>query len=187
LTTILQQLAAGDDAAVARCLDEYGGLVWDIACRYLGNDRAELEDAVQDVFLSVWMSAKRFDPSKGSEPAFVATIAHRRLTDTRRRMVTRKAGLEGARRAAALGALVLVNMPTAEDLERLGDDFAKLPEEERTALWMAISKGLSHREIAAATLVPVGTVKSRLRRAVLRLQEAWGLLAQSASHAEDHA
>jgi RNA polymerase sigma-70 factor (ECF subfamily) len=95
--------------------------------------------------------------------------------------------LEGARRAAALGAQVLVNMPTAEDLERLGDDFAKLPEEERTALWMAISKGLSHREIAAATLVPVGTVKSRLRRAVLRLQEAWGLLAQSASHAEDHA
>lgn len=174
---------------MARCLDEYGGLVWDIACRYLGNDRAEVEDAVQDVFLSVWMSAKRFDPSKGSEPAFVATIAHRRLTDTRRRIVTRKTGMDGARRAtvAGSGARMLVNMPTAEDLERLGEDFARLPEEERTALWMAISKGLSHREIAAATLVPVGTVKSRLRRAVLRLQEAWGLLAQTTSHAEDHA
>ncbi|MFN0132446.1 MAG: RNA polymerase sigma factor [Phycisphaerales bacterium] len=167
MPTILQQLSAGDRVAVARCLDEYGGLVWSIASRYLGGDRAEIEDAVQDVFISLWLAAGRFDPSRGSEAAFVATIARRRIVDARRRMVARSPHrfLDRARQANA-------EAPSIVEMRELGDDFANLPPEERLALWFAVSRGMSHREIALATEVPVGTVKSRLRRAVIRLQRA---------------
>ncbi len=174
MPTLLQQIAAGDKSAVARCLDEYGGLVWGLASKYLsGQDRSEIEDAVQEVFVSIWLSASRYDPAKGSEPAFIATIAHRRLNDHRRRAISRRKDrttfLESKGRAEATGP-----GPSRTEAEGLGEEFAKLPEDERTALWMAVARGLSHREIASGTEAPIGTVKSRLRRAVLKLQRAMG-------------
>lgn len=179
VNTILQQLAAGDQTAVGRCLDEYGGLVWELARRYLGTDRSEIEDGVQEVFVSVWLSASRFDPALGSEPSFVATIAHRRLTDYRRRRAARRPKPD----AVPGTILEAPPRPTSEDLSRLGEDFAALPEDERTALWMAVNRGMSHSEIAGATSSPIGTVKTRLRRAVMRLQEAWGVGRPAAAEA----
>lgn len=178
--TLLQQIAAGDQSAVARVLDEYGGLVWNLAARYLGGERSEVEDAVQEVFMSLWMSASRFDPAKGSEPAFVATIAHRRLTDYRRKVGARR-GLRLAVEARAQedvragGRPGERGGPMPDELSKLGSEFASLPPDEQAALWLAVTRGMSHREIAAAMSAPIGTVKSRLRRAVMRLQEAWGL------------
>lgn len=169
--TILQQLAAGDETAVARCLEEYGGLVWSLASKYLDGRRSEIEDAVQDAFVTVWQSASRFDPAKGSEAAFVATLARRRIIDARRRAEARQ---DLAGRAEARGTDEAPRL-TDEDVSRLGDRFVQLPAEERTALWFVVSRGMSHREIAVVTDVPVGTVKSRLRRALLRLQQAFGV------------
>lgn len=177
LSSILQQIAAGDQSAVARCLDEYGGLVWSLASRYLRGERSEIEDAVQEVFVSVWTSATRYDPAKGSEAAFVATIARRRLIDHRRRLASHRTQHDPTEAAAAADA-----RPGQDEVARLGKDFGDLPEDERTALWLAVSRGLSHREIATATRSPIGTVKTRLRRAVMRLQELWGV-GKSAAHA----
>lgn len=171
MPTILQQLAAGDETAVARCLEEYGGLVWSLASKYLDGRRSEIEDAVQDAFVTVWQSASRFDPAKGSEAAFVATLARRRIIDARRRAEARQ---DLAGRAEARGTDEAPRL-TDEDVSRLGDRFVQLPAEERTALWFVVSRGMSHREIAVVTDVPVGTVKSRLRRALLRLQQAFGV------------
>jgi len=174
--TLLQQIAAGDQAAVARCLDEYGGLVWGLASKYLsGSDRSEIEDAVQEVFVSIWLSAARYDPAKGGEPAFVATITHRRLNDHRRKSMTRRRDRAAFIEAKEPSRLTQTTLPTRQDLEGLGEEFARLPEDERTALWMAVTRGLSHREIANGTNAPIGTVKSRLRRAVLRMQRALGV------------
>lgn len=58
------------------------------------------------------------------------------------------------------------------DRARLGEEFSRLPEDEQTAVWLSVTRGLSHREIAKATGSPVGTVKTRIRRAMLRLQVA---------------
>lgn len=169
MTTILEQLARGDRSAIARCIDEYGGLVATLSRRYLGVGQADVDDAVQEIFVSIWLSAPRFDPSRGSEPAFIATIAHRRLTDVRRRLSARRAPVDSAPASASRQ-----NGPTADDLARLDAQVGGLPDDERTALWLAISRGLSHSEIAAATGEPIGTIKTRLRRAVHRLQAAWG-------------
>ena len=177
MPTILQQLAAGDETAVARCLEEYGGLVWSLASKYLDGRRSEIEDAVQDAFVTVWQSAARFDPAKGSEAAFVATLARRRIIDARRRAEARQ-DLAGRTEP---GGTEAASKLTSEELSRLGERFVQLPAEERTALWFVVSRGMSHREIAVVTDVPVGTVKSRLRRALLRLQQAFGVESEQRS------
>lgn len=181
MSTILQQIAAGDPGAVSRCLETYGGLVWTIASRYLAGDRPEIEDAVQDVFVTLWRSAARFDPALGTELSFVGTIARRRVLDARRRLCTRRPELFGAGDESSL-TVWAPEPPSSEEVARLGEEFAKLPEDERLALWFAVSRGLSHREIAQATSVPIGTVKSRLRRAVLRLQRALGADGRPVTH-----
>jgi len=168
LTSILQRVAAGDTRAVSECVDEYGSLVWRLATRYLSRADAEIEDAVQEVFISVWMSADRFDPARGSEPAFIATIAHRRLTDYQRRTTARRKHEAHARDEAPL--MIVDHTPPARDeLHRISEEFNGLPDEERRALRMSLLHGLTQHEISEATGAPIGTVKSRLRRAMNRL------------------
>ena len=175
MPTILQRISAGDQSAVGACLDEYGGLVWRLAMRYLGS-RSEAEDATQEIFISLWSSAHRFDPSKGSEPAFVATVAHRRLIDMKRAAYVRRAvSIERLPEASEKGAMQSRASVWGSEAEVATKAFHRLPPEERDALWMAVRGGLTHTQIAAATNVPVGTVKSRLRRGVQRLREMAGV------------
>lgn len=155
------------------CVREYGDLIWRLAVRYLGSSGAETQDAVQEVFIEIWLAAARFDPALGQEASFVATLAHRRLIDHRRRLTARARATEGARRAAdrvtSRDALDLSESPS-----ELAEAFNDLPDAERHALWLVIHGGLSHREIAEATSAPIGTVKSRLRRAAHLLASALG-------------
>lgn len=179
MTTILERIANGDETAANDCVREYGGLVWRIARRYLDHAESEVEDAVQDVFIEIWLYAKRFDPAKGSEPAFVATLAHRRLIDRQRRILARRRKLDRYAQELSVGVRTSPNAIGAdhspdpgsyrEELER---GFCLLPEDERNALWMSVYRGLSHREISEAIEVPIGTVKSRLRRAMIRLTKS---------------
>ncbi|MFG0305243.1 MAG: RNA polymerase sigma factor [Phycisphaerales bacterium JB040] len=174
MATILERIAGGEPGAVEASLDEYGGLVWRLASRYLDGASDEVEDAAQEVFVEVWMRAKRFDPSLGSEAAFVATIAHRRLTDYQRRVSAR--GSLSRRSRDDLRARVLASGSPADrlGLRDLADEFDRLPEDERQALWLSIHSGMSHRQIGEATQTPVGTVKTRLRNGLRRLCEAMG-------------
>lgn len=171
--SILEQIARGDQHAVQRCIDEYGGLVWRLATRYLGDSRSETDDAVQEIFIALWLSAGRFDPARGSEAAFVATVAHRRLTDAQRRRLSRR---EIPADAALQPPARLAERPS--DLGRdpamraATEAFDRLPQDERHALWMVVWGGLSHSQIAAATGSPLGTVKTRLRRALRRMYES---------------
>lgn len=184
LATILERIAQGDESAVDECVREYGGLVWRLGCRYLDHAQGEIEDAVQDVFIEIWLYAKRFDSSKGSEASFIATLAHRRLIDRQRRVSARRKNVrhytrELEDRSAAVGRRDSdTSYAQNDDLharfnrKELEDGFNALPEDERNALWLSVYRGLSHRDISEATNVPIGTVKSRLRRAMLRLTKA---------------
>ncbi len=171
MSTILQRIAKQDARAVEDCVDEYGGLVYRLARRYLDRAPAEIDDAVQEVFFELWRHAGRYDPAKGSEPAFVATIAHRRLTDHQRAHKSRHA-------APLLGTVVdmkatakLDGIAHRDEAKRVTKAMEALPDEERRALWLSIVHGLSHTQIAQATETPVGTIKTRLRRGIIRLRE----------------
>jgi RNA polymerase sigma-70 factor, ECF subfamily len=85
---LLHRLCAGERAAVDEALATWGPLVWSIARRH-HPDRTEAEDAVQEIFIDLWRTARRFDPAVGSEATFVATVAHRRCIDRHRRTQAR--------------------------------------------------------------------------------------------------
>src|SRR5690606_28395381 len=78
--SVFERIASGDDSAVKECMDGFGGLVWSLARRY-SESLADAEDAVQEIFLELWKHADRYDAAAGTEAAFVATIARRRLID----------------------------------------------------------------------------------------------------------
>lgn len=142
--------------------------------RYLGSSGPDTHDAVQEVFIEIWLAASKFDPSLGGEASFVATLAHRRLIDHRRRAGARTRAADRARDAARAPEIAESRLEHAETSGELAAAFNTLPDPERQALWLVVHAGLSHREIAEATNAPLGTVKSRLRRAAHLLASALG-------------
>ncbi len=174
---VLERIARGDSAAVKDCLDRYGGLVWSLARRFCP-DRSEAEDAVQEIFVEVWRSAARFDPERGSEVTFVATLARRRLIDRLRRAARRprtEPMEAGAERTVS---------PVAEreaDLARVRAVIETLPPDPRRVLTLAVREGLSHQEIAARTGLPLGTVKSHSRRGLMRVRQALGVAGEGSA------
>lgn len=170
--TVLQRIAAGDAKAVQECIDQYSRLVWSIARRFAASP-AEAEDAVQEVFLDLWKSASRFDPARASEKTFVAMVARRRLIDLLRRT---------ERRPQLTALPENIDFPNDEH-ERLevtveaslaARALEALRPEQRRVLILSVYHGMSHGEIVESTGVPLGTVKSHIRRGLEEIRRALG-------------
>lgn len=167
--SILQRVAGGDDRAVRECLDRFGGLVWSLARRFAP---ADAEDAAQEVFVDLWRSAARFDPSVASETTFVSMIARRRLID--------RARARGRRPRMEEVSDTVGTQPPRDRLE-VADEAAaaarvlrELNPEQQKVLRLSIHEGLSHEEISRSTDLPLGTVKTHIRRALIRARELLG-------------
>lgn len=167
---ILQRVASGDAAAVRECLDRFGGLVWSLA-RRLTPTASEAEDAVQEIFIDVWKSSGRYDPSIASETAFVAMIARRRLIDRQRRAGRRPNEEQVSEGAAADVASPEQRPEIADDVGRVSQAFDQLSDEQQRVLRLSIHQGLSHEKISRATGLPLGTVKTHARRGLIKLRE----------------
>jgi RNA polymerase sigma factor (sigma-70 family) len=170
---LLPRIATGDSAAVRECIARYGGLVWSLARRFLGNS-TDAEDAVQDVFVDLWRNAAKYDPSKSAEPTFITMVARRRLIDRKRR--TARVPVASPLEADPPG-----RSGDGESAAELSDEAARaaealrgLKDEQRRVIGMAIYQGLTHEEIATATGLPLGTVKTHIRRGLLRIRELLG-------------
>lgn len=172
---LLQRVAAGEESAVALVLDAYGGLVWSIA-RGAFRDRAEAEDAVQDVFIAVWRSAARYDPQTASEATFIAMIARRRVIDRIRKAGRRpdtqpieSAGDPSDRAATDSPAdAIAVKEESARVLEVI--DTLDPPQPE--VIRHAVLDGLTHVQIAERLSLPLGTVKTHIRRGLAKVRGA---------------
>jgi RNA polymerase sigma-70 factor (ECF subfamily) len=172
---LLERVAAGDLAAVQSCIDEYGGLVWSLARRFL-HGAADAEDAVQEVFIALWENAGRFDATKGAEVTFVAMIARRRLID-RARHHERQARLLGEAKTAAESAPQSIESGVAAQVDEARhalDALDKLSDPQQRVLRLAIHRGLTHEQIATVTEMPLGTVKTHTRRGLQRVRELLG-------------
>eukprot|EP00913_Durusdinium_trenchii_P006221 g5833.t1 len=112
---------------------------------------------MQEVFVALWIAADRFDPGRGSEPAFVATLAHRRLTDYQRRVTSRRRYEQAAGREAPVAGIDIDAMQCAENSVRMIRRLEDLPEEEGRAVWMSAYQGMTQSQISEATGAPLGT------------------------------
>ena len=170
---ILPEVARGDAAAVQRCMARYGALVWSLA-RRLSPTPADAEDATQEIFLDLWRSAGRFDPERGSEQMFVMVIARRRLIDRLRTMRQRR------EHEIAGSDDLLLEVPVESRADRHVEAqiaraaLAQLPIEQQRVLDLSIAQGMSHGEIARRIGMPLGTVKTLVRRGLIKVRQALG-------------
>jgi RNA polymerase sigma-70 factor (ECF subfamily) len=170
--SVLARIAAGDADAVQECIDRYSNLVWSIARRYT-RSAAEAEDAVQDVFVDLWKSAPRFDASRASEATFVAMVARRRLIDLLRsserrpRLVPIPEGFD----PASDHDRQIEHKTEAESVARA---LQRIRPEQRDVLLMSVYQGMTHAEIVAQTGMPLGTVKSHIRRGLAEVRRLLG-------------
>ena len=189
--TLVREVAAGSESALGHLYDRYVDAVFAAASR-LTSDRQVAEEVVQETFLALWNRAELFDPKVGSLAAWLHTIARNRTVD-RLRAAGRRPNLiplssasgEDEQAGAALDRLVgsgtviagaaAVEGPEGElaatELRKvLSDALAELSEPERTAIVLAYREELTQTEIAERLGWPLGTVKTRTRRALLRLR-----------------
>ncbi len=167
---LLQRLTGGDPGALGEFYDLYAGLVNGLALRILRNP-AEAEDVVQEVFVQVWRQAERYDPGRGSAEAWLCTIARSRSLDRLRRRASRR---EESGDALPMGAS---ERPRPEEVLAVRKALEALSSDQRSALELAYYEGLTQTEIAARLGQPLGTVKTRIRTAMIRLREVLGPLA----------
>ncbi len=170
--SMLLAVARGDARAVRDCMDRYSGLVWSIARRMSPNE-TDAEDAVQEIFIDLWKSAHRFDPEKSAEKTFVVMIARRRLIDRLRRFkrVPEMDSIDHEN-APDIGVNAHERMERDAEAQFAMDALEKLRPEQRQLVELSVLKGIPHGEIAASTGIPLGTVKSHIRRGLIALREA---------------
>jgi RNA polymerase sigma factor (sigma-70 family) len=166
---VLPRLAAGEARAMNACIDRFGSLVWSIVRRTV-KDQSDAEDLVQEVFTEIWKKAGFYDPDVASEATFIALVARRRAIDHLRRS-GRQPGFEPLEAAETIPDAVVPSAPVQCDAEALKSSISSLPEETRTLFRMFFDEGFTHPEIAGKTGLPLGTVKTRLRRGLLTLRE----------------
>lgn len=170
--SLLERIAAGDSAAVRQCMNAYGNLVWALA-RRMSVSAADAEDATQEIFLEIWKSAGRYDAAVASEAVFITTIARRRLIDRLRARKRRPATEEFDEERTDFGddrdqgALAVEASIASRALAQLGDA-------QREIVLLGIVDGLTHSEIATATGKPLGTVKTQMRRGLIKIRELLG-------------
>lgn len=167
---LLERTATGDRAAFAAVYDQFAPLVFGIALRVV-RDPAMAQEVTQDVFLTVWCTAAKFDRTRGSARAWVATIAHRRAVDVVR---SEQASRNRVERAAPTMFHRAFDEVAETVVGRSGDDEVKvalrsLTDLQRRAVELAYYQGLTHREVAEVLGVPLGTAKTRIRDGLRRL------------------
>jgi RNA polymerase sigma-70 factor (ECF subfamily) len=174
LVALVAEIADGDEAALRRLYDALAPRVLGI-CQRILRDGAIAEEAVIDVFAQVWRQAARYESGKGTVAMWVATLARTRAIDLRRqrsRHASREAALAG--RELELfrdpGESPFVKAATGDRAERVQFALSRLPSEQRRAVEAAFFGGLSHTEIAAAFGQPLGTIKTRIRSALVALR-----------------
>ncbi len=171
--SLLQRIARGDRAAASECIATYSGLVWSLARGRLANE-ADAEEAVQDIFMQLWRQAGRYDPARGEEATFVSLLARRRLVDR-----LRKQGRTPSTTSLDEAELQLSEdgrevLERSADVRRVRAVLQTLEPKQREIIHLSSWLGLSHGAIAERTGLPLGTVKSHLRRGLMKVREQLG-------------
>ncbi len=176
LEASLRRAAQGDEAAFADFYDGTSSRVYGVILRVL-RDPAQSEEVAQEVFLEVWRHAGRFDAGLGSALAWIMTIAHRRAVDrVRSEQSSRDRTLRVAVEVAPPYDEVAASVEQWAEHDRVTQALSALTDLQRQAIDLAYYGGYTYRQVAELLDAPLGTIKTRLRDGLLRLQAELGQL-----------
>lgn len=164
---LARRVQAGDVQAFAELYDRFAARVMGLALRIV-RSRADAEDVVQEVFVQAWRQMARFDDTRGALGAWLFTITRTRALDRLRRRAVRRETEAPPPEQAAFPAAA----PQPEHALAVRQALAGLAPGSRAMLELAYYEGLSHSEIATRLRQPLGTVKTRIRAAMLQLRAA---------------
>jgi len=169
---LVSRIAAQDADALASLYDGHAARLLGVAFRVL-RDRCDAEDLIHDVFLEVWNTAARYDPSRASVRTWLVVKTRSRAIDRARSLaLARRHGItESAENVEVADFGCDLRVLRSVDRARALEALASLPEAQRTVVEMSYLQGFSYSEIAERCRLPTGTVKSRLARAVNVLRE----------------
>lgn len=172
---LMRRIAEDDEQAVAEFYDRFGGLVYKIAYQMMPT-QADAEDAVQDIFVRLWRTSGRYDPNRAAVSTWVVLISRRYMVDRLRRTQTRvKARVALEEKWSSADAFEPVaGIEQEERMEALLERIERLPEFQRTVVKRAYLGGQTLRQIGMELDRPLGTIKSTLSRALVRLRERVG-------------
>jgi RNA polymerase sigma-70 factor, ECF subfamily len=173
MSSLLERIAKGDHSAFDECVTRHGDLVWSIARRFSSN-AADAEDATQDIFLHLWKSAVRYDAARGSEPVFIATLARRLLIDRHRERRRRPVEVVMDDSEGPWAAMEDMSGAVSSDAQRAAEALRGLNPQQQRVIGLSVVEGLSQSEIATATGLPLGTVKTLMRRGFLQIRSLLG-------------
>lgn len=170
----LRRIGTGDRSAFGSFYDQYSGLLFSIAVKVL-NDAKEAEDVLQEVFVQIWNKSQAYDPLLGKPASWAVTLTRNKAIDRIRASQRRSRLLEQATVEANVSP---ADSPSAneklhgkENAEMIRSVLAALPPDQRRAIELAFFSGLTQDEIAKNLQEPLGTIKARIRRGMLKLRE----------------
>lgn len=171
LISALTRIPAGDRVALQTLYHLTSAKLFGVVLRILG-ERGEAEDVLQEVYLTVWQKASAFDPARASPITWLATIARNRAID-RLRSFGRNRGMEAIDMATHVADPAPGADRALEDRDnsaRLYTCLDSLAERERAFLRASFFDGNTYEELAMRMGVPLGTMKSTIRRAMIKLK-----------------
>jgi RNA polymerase sigma-70 factor (ECF subfamily) len=181
---LVELVAQRDAGALEALYDRYGRAAYSLARRIL-TEETLAQDVVQEVFLSLWRDARRFDPGRGTVATYLLSMTHHRAVDVVRReekLRRWRTSDEGLELEPDPKARVEDEVEASERRAEVRSALAELPAAQREALLLAYFGGYTQREVAALVGVPLGTVKTRMAAGMRKMREAL----QDAGREEQH-
>lgn len=169
-------IQAQDADALSQLYDRYNGIVKALILRIIHND-TDADDLLQEVFMEIWNQAKNFSAQKGKPLGWMVTLTRRRAIDALRKKQAYARAEERLQAEPEQQPLAWIQNATAEDIAS-GDTrslmakvIGSLPEAQQQVIELAFFQGMSQREIAAHTNIPLGTVKTRLELGLKKIYD----------------
>jgi RNA polymerase sigma-70 factor (ECF subfamily) len=165
--SLMERVRAREQRAMTVVFDRYAGLVYSVALRVL-NDSGQAEDVMQEIFFQLWRNPDSFSFLKGSLGTWLAVVARNRAIDQ----------LRQRRPSEPVDEIALASPTNLENeaerntmMQRVRGILKEMPEDHQRSLEMAFFEGMTHSEIAEKTGQPLGTIKTRIRSALISLRK----------------